>query len=133
VLDMKLPYVAQWSEQRRQVADWYRHRLEMSPDIRFLDQPESVTSVFHLFPILIPDRHRVQRALRESGIATGIHYPVPIHLQPAYSFLGYSPGSLPVAELMASRLLSLPMFPGMAESTVDYVVEELNSAVGSAV
>ena len=68
-------------------------------------------AVYHLYVVQVRDRDRVRRQLQEAGVQTGIHYPVPLHLQPAYAHLGYQRGDFPIAEKMAGCILSLPMFP----------------------
>jgi dTDP-3-amino-3,4,6-trideoxy-alpha-D-glucose transaminase len=79
--------------------------------------------VYHLFVVRCSERDQLRRALAERGVATGIHYPVPIHRTDAYAELGLGPGSLPVSEGLAGRILSLPIFPGMSEAELDHVVE----------
>jgi len=87
--------------------------------------------VYHLYVVRIADREPIQKALAAAGIATGVHYPIPIHLAKAYETLGFSPGDFPVAEHAASQVLSLPMFPslspGQQERVVIRVVESINA------
>ena len=89
-------------------------------------QPEYASPVWHLYVIRCADRDRVRAGLDRRGIATGIHYPLPLHLQPAFEELGYSAGDFPVAERLASEVLSLPMY---AELTPE-LVEQVATAVG---
>ena len=84
-----------------------------------------VETVWHLFVIKVQDRDRLQAELNERGIAAGVHYPVPLHRQPAYQHLGIPEGALPVTEQVASRILSLPMYPELTEDQI--------AAVGKAV
>jgi dTDP-4-amino-4,6-dideoxygalactose transaminase len=81
--------------------------------------------VYHLYVIEVENRDEVQASLAQRGIATGIHYPIPIHLQPAYADLGLGPGSFERAERSAPRLLSLPMFPELSGEQIDRVVDAL--------
>jgi dTDP-4-amino-4,6-dideoxygalactose transaminase len=85
--------------------------------------------VHHLYVVLVDDRGRVRSALADAGVETGVHYPVPLHLTPAYRTLGYVKGDFPVAEAMALRVLSLPMFPEISEAQQEHVVERLAGAL----
>jgi len=78
-------------------------------------------SVYHLYVILVEDRDRLQGFLQEKGIATGLHYPLPLHLQQAYGHMGHAKGDFPVAESAAQRLLSLPMYPELTDEQIEYV------------
>lgn len=86
---------------------------------------DEVVAVRHLYVVLVEGRDAVRASLDADGIATGIHYPTPLHLTPAYAHLGYVRGDFPVAEAMAPRLLNLPMFPELADEQIDYVAERL--------
>ena len=81
--------------------------------------------MYHLYVISAPERDDLQRHLQEEGVGTVIHYPTPIHLQPAYADLGYGPGDFPVTEQASREILSLPMFPGLAPAAVDRVIEAI--------
>jgi dTDP-4-amino-4,6-dideoxygalactose transaminase len=85
--------------------------------------------VYHLYVVQVEGRDSVRERLGTEGVQTGIHYPVPLHLQPAYKDLGYGPGDFPIAEAMAGRILSLPMFPQITVEQQEYVVERLAAAV----
>ena len=93
-----------------------------------IEPPQQVgygTHVWHLYIIQVAKRAKVQEQLSAAGISTGIHYPIPVHLQKAYADLGYQRGAFPVAEAAADRILSLPMFPELTQEQVRYVVENL--------
>jgi dTDP-4-amino-4,6-dideoxygalactose transaminase len=85
--------------------------------------------VYHLFVVEVAERDRVAAALGANGIATGVHYPTPIHLQPAWRALGYAPGDFPVAERLAQTCLSLPCFPGITEHELVRVAGALGAAL----
>jgi dTDP-4-amino-4,6-dideoxygalactose transaminase len=85
--------------------------------------------VYHIFAVRVPDRDRVLQALSELGIACGIHYPVPLHLQEAYRFLGHARGAFPVAERCADKFLSLPMYPELAAVQVREVAAALKQTI----
>jgi len=112
VLGVKLPLLAQWNDKRRALAAYYRKNL---PEwvVPFAAHDDRV-SAMHLFVVRVQDRDAVQKHLAEHGIQTGIHYPVPIHLQPAYDGM-WKQGNFPVAEKMAGELLSLPMYAELTE------------------
>jgi dTDP-4-amino-4,6-dideoxygalactose transaminase len=128
VLDVKLRHLDDWNDARRRHAAVYDERLSqigISPPVRLHDG-----HVFHLYVIEVENRDRVQAALRERGVATGIHYPIPIHLQPAYADLGLPRGSFERTERSADRLLSLPMFAELTGDQIEAVVDALASCRG---
>jgi dTDP-4-amino-4,6-dideoxygalactose transaminase len=122
VLGIKLRHLDEWTTRRRDLAHLYRHLLAEAN----LDLPEDDPrdeSVYHLFVVYVDDRDSVQAALRARGIGTGIHYPIPVHLQKAYAGLGYDRDAFPCAERACSRVLSLPIFPEMRTDQVRYVAD----------
>jgi dTDP-4-amino-4,6-dideoxygalactose transaminase len=118
VLATKLSYLPEWTRQRQQIAAWYDEALEGIGDLRLPVVAAGSTHVYHLYVVRTASRDSLQKALTESGIGTLIHYPVPPHLQAAYSSLGYRPGAFPLAEELANTCLSLPMWPGMTHEQV---------------
>ena len=126
VLDVKLNHLDQWNAARLRHARAYDARLAqigIEPPRRLHDEGH----VYHLYVIEVDHRDKVQESLHERGIATGIHYPIPIHLQPAYADLGLARGSFPRTERSAPRLLSLPMFAELTDEQIDSVVDALAS------
>jgi dTDP-4-amino-4,6-dideoxygalactose transaminase len=124
VLGIKFKHLARWTERRRHLAARYLTALRDLP----LDLPQVAAGrdpVWHLFVVLHPDRDRVRAALEDRGIQTGLHYPVPVHLQPAYRHLGHQPGDFPVAERVGRECLTLPLYPEMTEDQQDAVVAAL--------
>jgi len=122
ILRVKLRHLDDWNEDRRRAAARYREGLAETPLVPAGARPDA-THVYHLFVVRCPDRDGLARDLNERGIATGIHYPVPVHLQPACADLGFGPGSFPVAEAAAGEILSLPLFPEITEEEVDGTCE----------
>lgn len=92
-------------------------------------EPEGQEGVYHLFVVQVAEREAVQNRLKANGIATGIHYPLPLHLQPAYQHLGLKRGTFPVSEAAAEKVLSLPMYAEMTKAMVEHVASNLRSAV----
>lgn len=131
ILRVKLRYLDQWSDLRRQWAGLYSELLAGS-DIKTPAIAADRDHVFHLYVVEVERRAELQQYLGDHGIGAGIHYPIPIHLQPAYAELGYQPGSFPVTESAAPRILSLPMFPELTQAEVEYVVQHLRSFTGTA-
>jgi dTDP-4-amino-4,6-dideoxygalactose transaminase len=121
VLTIKLAHLGAWNERRAQVARWYDERLSGIADLVIPAVRHGRTHVYHLYVVLVPDREALGQAFAAEGIGSGIHYARPVHLQPAYRELGYGPGNFPVAERIASRCLSLPMYPDLEEEQVDRV------------
>jgi dTDP-4-amino-4,6-dideoxygalactose transaminase len=134
ILLVKLARLARWNEQRRQVASWYREALGPLRDEVGLpgEAPWTVEHVYHLFVVemLRADRDEVLAKLHKDGVGAGIHYPTPIHLQGAYAELGQGPGSFPVTEKAAGRILSLPLYPEMTREQVEKVSRALAKALG---
>jgi dTDP-3-amino-3,4,6-trideoxy-alpha-D-glucose transaminase len=122
VLRRKLPLLDRWNGERRAVAAKYDERLDGIGDLRLPPVPDGSEPVWHIYAIRTAAPEELAGFLRERGIGTGRHYPDPVHLAPAYRFLGHERGEFPVAEALASEVLSLPMFPGMTEQQVDTVV-----------
>jgi dTDP-4-amino-4,6-dideoxygalactose transaminase len=87
--------------------------------------------VYHVYAVRVPNRDQMLKGLADRGIGCGVHYPIPIHLQPAYRALGYKPGDFPVAEQCAQEFLSLPMFPELTTAQVETVVQALGEVIGS--
>jgi dTDP-4-amino-4,6-dideoxygalactose transaminase len=121
VLRAKLPHLADWNTLRRDRAARYSQLLQNLP-LKTPFEGMGNRHIYHLYVIQTAQRDQLQAYLKEQGIFTGIHYPVPIHLQQAVSYLGYTPGSLPVTEHVAGEILSLPMFAELTNEQIDYVV-----------
>lgn len=127
ILDVKLKYLDKWNERRRAIASMYDTCLEdivITPSVL----PE-VKHVYHLYVIRIRSRERVKEILAEKGIATGIHYPVPLPFQKAYSYLGHKPADFPVAYSIKDEILSLPIYGDMTDKQVEYVIASLKDIV----
>ena len=124
MLRVKLRRLDDWADLRRAHAASY---LDLLGDLDLVlpVTRAGVDHVWHLFVIRVRERERVQAGLTAAGIATGIHYPTPIHLQPAYAHLGLEPGEFPIAEEHASHLLSLPMFPELTSDQIARVADAL--------
>ena len=128
VLGVKLPRLDRWNDARRAHAARYRELLAPLEDAGHLTLPREsrdAESVYHLFVIQTDARDALQRFLSAAGVQTGIHYPVPIHMQPAYASLGHEEGDFPEAERQARRLLSLPMFAELTDRQIKYVADAL--------
>jgi dTDP-4-amino-4,6-dideoxygalactose transaminase len=126
VLRVKLRHLDAWNERRRQIADSYKEQLTHA-GIQLPTIQNGAEPVWHLFVVRVADRERLQSLLKEEGIATGIHYPIPLHLQPAYQDRK-GPFPLPATEKAASEVLSLPMFPELQKSDVERICNALDAA-----
>lgn len=129
VLRVKLPHLTAWSAARREHARLYGELLRNSPVV-LPEESDEVLPVYHLYVVRVEDRERVRAHLNALGVATGVHYPVPIHLQPAYRDLGYAKGDFPVTERYAEEILSLPMYPELTPALVARVAGVLEEALG---
>jgi dTDP-4-amino-4,6-dideoxygalactose transaminase len=126
VLRTKLPYLAAWNEKRREHARLYNELLKGTLAIVPAEHSGN-TPVYHLYVIRTPKRDELQAFLKDRGIFTGIHYPIPVHLQKAMEFLGYKQGDFPVTEQVVSQILSLPMYAELADDEIKYVVESIRN------
>jgi dTDP-4-amino-4,6-dideoxygalactose transaminase len=134
ILSVKLKHLAEWNSKRRANATTYRELFGSSTENCMLPyELPSTRPVYHLYVIRTSDREGLKLSLAESGIGTAIHYPVPLHLQTAYASLGYNQGDFPVTERVVSEILSLPMYPGLAENQQARVVEEVIGFVRSTI
>ena len=129
ILKLKLKYLPEWIENRRQNAALYGQLLKDIEGVIFPQEPEWSKGVYHLYVIKVKNRDDVQKKLAEKGISTGLHYPIPLHLQNAYKHLGYKKGDFPVTEKHAEQLLSLPMFPELTKEEIEYVVSTLKKII----
>jgi dTDP-4-amino-4,6-dideoxygalactose transaminase len=125
VLRIKLKHLSSWNESRRQHARYYNELLAETPGIALPIEEEFSKSVYHLYVIHVENRDELQQYLSSKGIATGLHYPIPLHLQEAYGHLDYQKGAFPIAENSAAHLLSLPMFPELKREQIEYVAEHV--------
>ena len=128
ILIVKMSYIEPWTEARRAVASHYDRLLASSSRFKRPVPPRHCRHVYHVYAIELSDRDEVQTALSEAGIGTGIHYPVPVHLQKAYRDLGYGRGDVPVTESLADRFLSLPIYPELGRNHVAKIVQTLEKA-----
>jgi dTDP-4-amino-4,6-dideoxygalactose transaminase len=127
ILSVKLKHLKAWNEGRRKNAQKYDDLLSGIEGIAVPIQAEYAKHVYHLYVIRVKDRDVLLKVLDKKGIQCGIHYPVPVHLQQAYNFLGLKKGSYPVSEDYSNDILSLPMFPELSEEQIEYVAHEIAS------
>ena len=127
VLNVKMAYIESWTKARQAVASHY-DRLLARPQFKRPAPPPHCRHVYHVYAVEVERRDQVQKALSAAGIGTGIHYPVPVHLQKAYGELGYGRGDFPVTEAIANRFLSLPIYAELQPEQVANVVLELENA-----
>jgi dTDP-4-amino-4,6-dideoxygalactose transaminase len=131
-LSLRLARLEEENADRRRAAARYRELLADLPVVLPPPDPPKGMQVYHLFVVEVPQRDRVAEAMRADGIGVGIHYPTPVHLQPAWRSLGYAKGDFPVAERLANFCLSLPCFPGITEAEQVRVADSLAKAVQQA-
>ncbi len=129
VLNVKLKYIEKWTQNRRRIAALYTKTfadLGISEVITPFN-PDHVKPVYHLYIVRVPKREELVSFLNEKGIQTGLHYPLPLHMQKAYSHLGYKADDFPVAKKLAGEILSIPMYPEMSDEMVEYVCSTIKS------
>jgi dTDP-4-amino-4,6-dideoxygalactose transaminase len=128
ILNVKLPYLDAWNSARRRHADAYRQLLMGKQDRLCPQELAGAKSVYNQFTIRVPDRDRVQQALKEAGVSSMVYYPIPLHLQEVHRNLGYPAGTFPHAEKAAAEVLSLPMFPELTYEQQQTVAQALEQA-----
>lgn len=123
ILNLKLKYLGRWIENKKRLVDQYKNKLENVCE--FIKVTKNSENSYHVFTILVKRRNELINFLADNAVETAIFYPIPLHLQPAYKALGYKKGDFPISEMYASKTLSLPLFPHMTESQVNYISEKI--------
>ena len=131
ILRVKMNYIETWTEARRARAALYARQLADLP-MRLPKERPGCRHVYHAYTVRTRERQRIQAALQARGVQTGIHYPIPVHLQPAHADLGYKKGDFPVSEQLANEVLSLPMFAELTDEQVGEVVAALRGVLQEA-
>jgi len=126
LLDVKLKHLPRWTERRREVAAFYDRSLSRS-GLGMPAKPSNLEHAYHVYAVRSPERDQLQEGLKDAGIMTGLHYPRPVHLQPAYIDLGYKPGDFPVSEQLAAEMLSLPIYPELTDQQLQRICDVLLS------
>ena len=129
ILRVKLRYLERWTEARRARAADYARAFAATGIITPVERP-GCRHVYHVYAVRLAQREATRAALQAAEIQTGVHYPIPVHLQPAHADLGYAAGAFPVSESMAAQVLSLPMFPEMTSEQVQTVAAAVLAAAG---
>ena len=124
ILRIKLPHLKQWNEKRRNVAEIYNELLK-GAQVKTPIEPRWSQGIYHLYVVRLERRDEVQKYLAQRDIQTGLHYPVPLHLQEAYLNMGYHEGDFPVTEQLAREILSLPMYPQLERAQQTAVADAL--------
>lgn len=124
VLGVKLKHLDDWNQARKKHAEVYRRELADS-GLRLLEELPDTKSVYHIFPLFTKQRDDLRAHLQKAGISTGLHYPIPVHLQPGYRHLGYNEGDLPETERACEEVLSLPMYPELSAESVLSIAESV--------
>jgi dTDP-4-amino-4,6-dideoxygalactose transaminase len=132
VLGVKLKYLEKWTESRRQVAKKYNELLQYISGIKLPVEMPYSKHVYHLFVLQVERKNRDDLAayLNENGISTGLHYPIPLHLQPCFEYLGYKKGDFPNSEKLADNCISLPMYPELSDEQIEYICEKIKIFFG---
>lgn len=124
VLNVKLRHLDDWTRARRRHADVYARALADS-GLRLLAEPDNCKSVYHIFPLFSEQRDELREHLQADGISTGVHYPIPVHMQRGFNNLGYKEGDLPQTERVCREVLSLPMDPELTDETIMEIAESV--------
>jgi len=130
-LRVKLKHLDRANEARRAHARFYDEQLAGVEEVILPTQADYARHVYHLYVVRLQDRDRVLQGMADRGISCGIHYPIPVHLQEAYRFLGHGKGSFPVAERCAEEFLSLPMYPELTTTQLEAVVHEFKTLISA--
>jgi len=124
ILRVKLRYLDNWNKQRMKNAHMYNKLLKDASVITPYHDPIT-THVYHLYVIRVNDRKKLQKYLEKKGVSTGIHYPIPLHLQKAYRFIAKKRGGFPISEKYAQKVLSIPMYPELTEEKIFYITDAI--------
>jgi len=129
VLNVKFKYLKTWTDRRQEIAQYYDRQLS-DGNVLTPDTESDVKHVYHLYVIRVQERADLKNALAHEGIATGIHYPAPLHLQKAYKYLGHRKGDFPVAERLSEEILSIPIFPELTWKEIDKIITVIKKHCG---
>lgn len=124
ILDAKLPYMHKLTDKRRENAEFYKKNL--TDKVKTPVEAKKAKHVYYMYVIRTEKRDKLKKYLKEHGISTGIHYPIPLHLQPAYKKLNSPKGSYPVSEKFSKEILSIPVYPELTEKQLNYIAETIN-------
>lgn len=125
-LRVKLKELDRWNKERNRIANRYLSEIN-NPKLKLPTTGKNMTHVYHIFAVLCDDRDGLEKYLADCGIMTNKHYPIPIHMQGAYEELNIKEGAYPISEMISAKELSLPMYYGMSEEEISYVIEKLNA------
>lgn len=125
ILRAKLPHLPDWTNQRREIAAEYDRLIDPLDGVSRIQTAAGNRHVYHLYPLFLSNRDQVLERMKERGLGVGVHYPIPLHLQPAYRYIEQGPGTFPVTEKAAETLLSLPLYPELTKQDAGYIVETL--------
>lgn len=125
VLGVKLKYLDEWTNKRRAAAKKYSELLKDIEQICLPKEMSYAKHVYHLYIITTPERDNLQKYLSENGIASGLHYPIPLHLQKCFEHMGHKKGDFPVTEKLADECLSLPMYPDLSDEQIEYICDKI--------
>ena len=124
ILDVKIKEIDKWNAKRREIVKAYNEALQNN-DLVTPVAKDYVEHVYHMYILQSENREEVLGKLKEAGIATGVYYPVPLHLQKVYKNLGYKEGDMPVAEYLSKRTFAIPVYPELTKEQVDYIISKL--------
>lgn len=127
ILSTKLKHLEKWTSMRREKVAKYNELLNDLEEVIVPYEADYARHVYHLYAIQTKYRDKLRGQLKIRGISTGVHYPIPLHLQPAYNHLGYKEGDFPVTEVISNDILSLPLYPELRESQIEEIVESIKS------
>lgn len=123
ILNTKLPYLQKWTDMRRLHAKFYNENLP--PQVQIPVEAKNAKHVYYMYIIRVEKRDQLMEFLKNKGINCGIHYPIPLHLQPAYSHMGLKTGCYPIAEKLAKEILSIPIYPELDEEQLTYIIDNI--------
>lgn len=125
ILSCKLPYLDRWNERRREIAQRYNSKIN-NKKVGLPYNPGDRNHIYYVYVITTENRDELRKYLGQNGITTGVYFPIPLHLQKAFDYLGYGKGDMPWAEYIAEYSLAIPLFPELTDSEIDYVIDKIN-------
>jgi dTDP-4-amino-4,6-dideoxygalactose transaminase len=128
VLRIKLKYLECWNEQRIENARYYNQLLSQLP-VKIPVVAPGARHVYYVYTIRVNDRDQIKQELLKRGVETGIYYPIPLHLQPAYKYLNYREGMFPITERVSREILSLPLWPELKKAKIELICKELQNSI----
>jgi dTDP-4-amino-4,6-dideoxygalactose transaminase len=125
ILRLKLKKLPAWTKRRQEIAQIYTEAFKDLPGLKTPLVQSYSNHIYHQYTLLVKDREKMQKHLKDNSVGTAVHYPIPLNLQPAFADLGLGAGAFPVSEAIAGQIFSIPVYPELTAEDVSYIIEKV--------